>query len=280
MKELKAIHINWTRPKILNNSHIEYSLCDFEIFCTILSALLWRKYNGSIKLYTDKVGYEYYKKLGLEFLWDDGIDIQTLENIPNSISPSIYWAAAKLFALHNENGPIVMLDTDLLVWKNLYKDIINHDIIPFHKESLNIDCYLPKDLLKKRKGYQYETNWNWNLDPYNTALCYINNDSFKNYYTNSAIDFMMNNDETPNDFVSQMVFAEQRLISMCADKMNIKMHTFLPHMYDGNCPDFTHLWGAKNIALTDKKFHDDLCKSLINAIHREFSDIKLNLEFN
>lgn len=275
MKNLKAIHINWTRPIMNNNSKKEYSIPYFELLCTILSALLWRKNNGSIKLYTDEIGYQYYKKLGLDFLWDDGIDIQTLENIPSSISPTIYWAAAKLFALQNEPGPITMLDTDLLVWKNLTEDIKNRELVSFHKESLEIECYPSKEKLKKRKNYQYETLWNWTVDPYNTAICYFANDEFKKYYTNSAIDFMQNNDETPNDYVSQMVFAEQRLISMCANKMYIEMNTFIPDMYDGNSNDFTHLWGAKNVAYSNNDYCKKLCDSLLNAIHHEFPFINL-----
>ena len=58
---MKALHINSTLPF----QGAEFFIEDPIILCTILSALMWRKLNGEIKLYTDKVGYDYYKRVGL-----------------------------------------------------------------------------------------------------------------------------------------------------------------------------------------------------------------------
>ena len=54
-------------------------------------------YSG-IKLYTDKVGYDYYKRVGLLGLYDGGIEVDTLEHLPSTIDYRIFWAGAKLFA--------------------------------------------------------------------------------------------------------------------------------------------------------------------------------------
>ena len=71
---VKGFHSNWTRPFFTLNKNKEYFIEDFEILTTILSALKWREFNGSIKMITDIQGAEYYKKLGIEEIWDLGID--------------------------------------------------------------------------------------------------------------------------------------------------------------------------------------------------------------
>ena len=109
--EINAIHVNWTKPFFAKNKDRMYSIDDFEILSTILSALLWRDLNGPIKLYTDGAGYEFYRMLGILDIWDGGIDVHTLESIPTSIDPEIYWAAAKIFAIRNEKAPVVMMDS-------------------------------------------------------------------------------------------------------------------------------------------------------------------------
>ncbi|MBO4806562.1 MAG: hypothetical protein J5554_11010 [Paludibacteraceae bacterium] len=278
MKKLKAIHVNWTRPSCCIKGATDYKMSDFELLCLILSSLLWRKHNGTIKLYTDNVGYEYYKKLNLLSLWNGGIDVNTLESISEDVSPSIYWAAAKIFALQVESLPVVLLDTDLLVWENLERELEDVQLAAFHRESIATDCYLSMSELKKRSDYQFDSLWNWKEEPCNTALAYFNNEDFRKYYTSSAINFMQGNDEHPSDRVSQMVFAEQRLFSMCAKKMGVPIHTFLAEPYNGINDNYTHLWGAKQVALDDPDFHGKLCRSLLNAIQRDFPQYEIPQE--
>ncbi|MBP5455188.1 MAG: hypothetical protein J6Y37_01665 [Paludibacteraceae bacterium] len=265
---IRAIHVNWTKPYVAKNGLVDYRVDAFEVLTTILSAIMWKKLNGSIKLYTDRMGYAFYESLNILDVWDGGVDTETLESIPSSIDPEIYWAAAKIFAIRKEDAPLVMMDTDLMVWKSL-DELADCHLAAFHRESLLTDCYIPYECLKKRSGYRIDKDWSWSVEPCNTALAYFNHRDFKNYYTQSAIDFMLDNNERPQELVSQMVFAEQRIFSMCAEKMGIAVHTFLDKPYNGETMDFTHIWGAKSLARTDGDFNGHLCESLINAILRE-----------
>ena len=115
---VKGFHSNWTRPFFTLNKDKEYFIEDFEILTTILSALKWREFNGSIKMITDIQGAEYYKKLGIEDIWDLGIDT-VLENIPQSINPNVFWAAGKIYAMNYEKTPFAMIDTDFIVWSSV-----------------------------------------------------------------------------------------------------------------------------------------------------------------
>ena len=85
---IQGFHSNWTKPFFTLNQNKEYFIEDFEILTTILSALKWREFNGSIKMITDINGAEYYKKLGIEKLWDGGI-FTYLEDIPKSINQQV-----------------------------------------------------------------------------------------------------------------------------------------------------------------------------------------------
>ena len=47
---IQGFHSNWTKPFFTLNQNKEYFIEDFEILTTILSALKWREFNGSIKM--------------------------------------------------------------------------------------------------------------------------------------------------------------------------------------------------------------------------------------
>ena len=47
---MQAFHSNWTRPFFVRNPHMEYRIEPFELLTTALSALEWRRENGSIRM--------------------------------------------------------------------------------------------------------------------------------------------------------------------------------------------------------------------------------------
>lgn len=269
---LKAIHVNWTKPAAVDKgAGWQYTVEDYDILSTILSALLWRKLNGPIKLYTDTFGRNYYESLGMTDLWNGGIDTEVLDNIPNDIPADIFWAGAKLYAIQNESCPFVMMDTDLMVWQSISSFIKEHKIMAFHPETMKQydGSYLPYDLLKKPPKYTPDAGWDWNQNPVNTALTYFSNDkdakSFKSYYTQSAIKFMRGNTERPKEMVSQMVFAEQRLFAMCAKARFGKVPTFLAFPEEEDRP-FTHIWGNKAYARDNADANLILCGEMTRII--------------
>ena len=81
---IEAFHSNWTAPFLRANPNKNYYIDDFEILTTIISALKWRENNGSIKMITDDIAADYYKKLGIDTIWDLGIDV-SLNKINNDI---------------------------------------------------------------------------------------------------------------------------------------------------------------------------------------------------
>ena len=278
---IEAFHSNWTRPFFYSNQHKEYYIENFEILTTILSALKWREKNGSIKMITDKVGADYYKSIGLDEIWDLGIDI-ALDDINDKIDSNIFWAAGKLYALKIQKSPCVMIDTDFIVWENIESILKDTEVSVIHKEKISKEVYPDRDYFKFKNGYSLDEELDWSVLPSNTAFIYISNDDFKNYYTKSAIDFM-NNLECDHNKITNMVFAEQRLISMCAKRKNIEINEImsLDTLFSMKQNLFTHTWGYKREMRMDFNKRREFCIRCITRIikdYPEYEKIIANIE--
>jgi hypothetical protein len=147
-----------------------------------------------------------------------------------------------------------------------------NQIVVLHREELYEWCYLSAEKLKKRSDYQFDPQWDWSEFPCNMALAYIANPEFKKYYTDCAIDFMTGNREHPMEMVSQMVFAEQRIISMCAKKMNIEIHHLLDDPFQPDNKIISHIWGAKNILINNPEQRKLFCTTIIKKIEKLFPE--------
>jgi hypothetical protein len=58
---MNAFHTNWTEPFFARNPGRAYSLADYELLTIVLSALEWRRHNGSIRMITGPAGADYYR---------------------------------------------------------------------------------------------------------------------------------------------------------------------------------------------------------------------------
>ncbi|MCQ2134126.1 MAG: hypothetical protein MJY88_04080 [Bacteroidales bacterium] len=241
----KAIHILSTAPSRMKGN----DAClppPFEVVCAVLSALMWKKLNGPVKFYLDTPAYEYFRQLDILDVWDE-VDTDVLDNLPDDISPIIFWASSKLLALDAEPAPVAMIDMDIIFWKDLSGIFKDSELTVLHREYIN-DVYPPKEVLKTRRNYEFDPDWDWTVCPTNTAIAYIKDQTFKDYYLSKAMDFMKGNHDMPMEMVSQMVFAEQRILAMCATQKNIRIDSLIENPFDEKNDLFTHLWGAKETA--------------------------------
>ena len=274
---MNAFHSNWTKPLSLRNKGMSYLIEDYDLLTTILSALEWRKHNGSIKMVTDSAGAEYYQKLGLAHIWDMGItaSLDVLDN--EAIFPLSFWAAGKIFALEQQSVPCVMIDTDFIVWKSLAADTKNEKLAVAHREDLSGEIYPEKAFFNMDKSYQFPAEWDWTALPCNTALLYIADEQFKEYYTSESIRFMRNLRETKN-ITAEMVFAEQRLLAMCAAAKGIKVKTLLNADTLESQNAFTHVWGLKRELNTNGDKRRDFCLNCVKRIIFDFPEETFVLE--
>lgn len=271
---IEAFHSNWTAPFLRANPNKNYYIDDFEILTTIISALKWRENNGSIKMITDDIAADYYKKLGIDTIWDLGIDV-SLNKINNDIDSNIFWAAGKIYALKGQKSPCVMIDTDFIVWDNIENLLLQSEISVIHKEKIISSVYPNKDYFNMNNNYLFDENFDWSVLPSNTAFAYISNNEFKDYYTSESIKFMKNVINN-NDKITNMVFAEQRLLSMCAERKKIKINEImtLEELFNENQRLFTHTWGYKQEIRNDFKKRKDFCIRCIKRIFKDYPEYK------
>ncbi|MCD8390212.1 MAG: hypothetical protein LUD03_00005 [Firmicutes bacterium] len=261
---MDAIHINKTRifPKT------KYNIEDFEILTTVLSALKWREHNGKITMFTDSAGYEYYAENNLLSLWDGGVSV-SLNAMPD-INSDMFWAGGKIFALGQCSAPVAMIDTDFIVWAPLAFDNLPA-LTVIHSEDIYPDVYPPREHFKMKSGYRFDKDWNWSKRPLNTAFTVIKSEELLQYYTKSAMDFMQNAEDA-DDNLTYMVFAEQRLLAMCADKMGVEVKELsnLENLFRDGERYFTHIWGMKQQMRDNGRLRYDFCMRCLNRIKRDF----------
>lgn len=249
----------------MNKTASPYAVEDFELLTTILSALKWREKNGPITMITDSIGEEYYKSIGITSIWDKTENI--LDNI--DVNPDVFWAAGKIFALKKQKAPVAMIDTDFIIWETINADKLT-DVTVIHFEDLYPDVYPGKDFFRMN-NYKFDDDFDWGLKACNTAFCIIKNDELLKYYTEKSIEFMCNADEE-NDRLKYMVFAEQRLLPMCAKKLSMTVSAFsnLGSLFSGEEKRFTHTWGMKQQMRDNSALRYDFCMRSINRIIHEY----------
>jgi len=274
---MNAFHSNWTKPFFLRNQGCSYFIEDYDLLTTILSALEWRKHNGGIKMITDSAGAEYYNKLGLAHIWDLGITASLDALDGEAISPLTFWAAGKIFALARESVPCMMIDTDFIVWKSLAADINGVALAVAHLENISDGIYPEKTFFKMEEQYCFPPEWDWTALPCNTALLYIADEQLKDYYTEESFRFMRNLRKT-KDITVEMVFAEQRLLAMCAAAKGIQIKPLLDINNLDTQNTFTHIWGLKRELQTDKKQRREFCLNCIERIISDFPEEKTVLK--
>lgn len=265
---MQAFVSNWTRPYAVRCPNRPYQMTDFDLLTTVLSALVWRRENGSIRMITDDTGAQYYRSLGLTDLWDGGI-FTYLNDIPSTIDPCTFWAAGKLYALAATPAPCVMLDTDFIVWHSL-SEHWHRPLAVIHREALNPAIYPAPSAFVLAPSYHFPTNWNWHEPACNTALTYFGNDTLRKTYVGQAIDFMQA--ARGRDGLIYMVFAEQRLLAMCAQACGVPIHAFSTEqdLFQGNQHDFTHIWGFKQAMQEQPVLHELFCQKCAARIRKDF----------
>ncbi len=264
---MKALHCTWTKPR--TEACGSFYLEDFDILTTILSALKWREKNGEITMVTDSVGYEFYKSRNLLGVWDNVTC--DMDNIPVTINPESFWAGGKLFALESTDCPIAIIDTDFIVWDRLAFNNMP-DLAVIHSEDIYPDVYPDTGYFKMNQGYIFNPDFNWKCRPYNTAFAVIKSEKLKSLFCDEAISFMEN--ALPQDNLTYMVFAEQRLLSMVAEmtKSEVLEISSMEKLFRDGEKYFTHTWGMKQQMREDDRLRYDFCKKCIRRINDDFPE--------
>ena len=101
----------------------------------------------------------------------------------------------------------------------------------------------------------------------NTSILYLADKKLKDYYVSEALRFMRSELDTPNVGARCMVFAEQRILAMCAKKLGIKINEILKFQDLEQDQDMiTHVWSAKPMLQNEKEVAEEyirLCEKYL-----------------
>lgn len=274
---MRAFHSNWTRPFFARHpTGTPYHIDAAELLTTALSALVWRRENGSITMLCDTTAKDYYETCRLDFLWDGGIQ-PVLDEMDPAIDPVCFWAAGKLHALRAFGAPCVMLDTDFIVWHNLSARLSPYPLAVIHREDIMPDIYPDASALHTHRPFDFSA-LDWSVRPTNTALAWFADADFVTYYTNTALDFMRA--ASPADHhLTYMVFAEQRLLPMLAKQQGLPICSLmeLPELFSSGQDWFTHIWGFKQQMRQDTARYEAFCTRCANRLRHDFPSAAAHL---
>lgn len=270
---MKAIHVNSTAPFFYKSPEKAYSIENFTLYNTVISALQWRKVNGEIYMVTDSIGADYYRKIGLEKVWD-GIYELIPDNI-EGINPEMFWAAGKLIALRDFPEKAALIDEDFIVWNKL--SLPENMVTVAHREYISPDIYPDPDLFNV-PNFPILERLDKSVLPCNTAFLYIPDDAFKELYTNLSISFMKSA-ECCEDRLCRMVFAEQRLLGMLCAYSGIEVNALLDKDRLFVAQDnFTHLWGAKQAMRDNGEYKEEFLNRCRKRIETDFPEYRYVIE--
>lgn len=89
--------------------------------------------------------------------------------------------------------------------------------------------------------------------------------------------FMNTDFQLPEDQKKQvvlMVFAEQRLLAMCAKKMGVAITSYISNnMSIDQYKKYTHIWGYKKTLFGSDRLRKDFCESCIDLILGDFPEL-------
>lgn len=243
---------------------------DHELVTLLLSLAAFQENNGDCAMYADETAAAWLRERGLDKLFRRGL--KPLQ-VPEDINASVFWAAGKLCALKAEELPSVMIDTDLIIWKDLAPDLKSRSIAVIHREDLREEIYPDPAGFKMKEGYARPADWDLTEKAANTALLYIKDSAFRDAYVGQALDFMENCLED-SDRLCPMVFAEQRILPMCAKQRGLELYSFVDSMERlAEQRSFTHIWGHKDVLRYNTEERRSFISRCMNRLSRDYPGV-------
>lgn len=301
---MRCIFVFWSKPYFYKKFNKGYnkeknikfeglSLLDFEKSFIKLSSISASKYVGKSILYTDTIGYEYFKQNGLLEYYDE-VDVDLLNYFDNTydFNAGYFWTSAKTFVICKQTTPFIFCDLDFILQEEIkLNDLSRFDIVHNQWEMQRGKFYVSYEKLSKLNlPYFYKGM----LYP-NTSFLFVNNIECLKEYWKLHEKIILNKNIDYND-ESIWLLADQGILPFVMRKLNLKVNSLENHTYieDGernsdkvnvgvipyriqysNQQNITlkyhHVWlNKKNMLLNEKAANDFIQKSeqIINNINK------------
>jgi hypothetical protein len=199
---MKVIFVNWTAPffhkedaqgynklKMYDLPETKYDVVDYELLIQEVAVRRAKKHIGHTKLYTDNVGYEFYKEKGMLPLWDE-IDTETLETFNKEypkVNPGRFWTTGKSIVMGKEPVPYLFLDLDFIVRDNLPSWVWNYDVVHTQWEIQRGEFFVFEYQLEEIGGIP---DFVQNMMMPNTSFVFMNNEKLRDEYFQKHMDLI------------------------------------------------------------------------------------------
>jgi hypothetical protein len=216
----KVIFVNWTAPFFKKNKNKKYSIPDYELLINKVAILNAKKYlQVTVKLYTDSVGYEYYKQNKLIELFDE-VDIDVLnEYNENTLEAGKWWTSGKSIVIGKEEPPFLFLDNDFIVRSNLPETIHKYDLVHTHWELHRGNYYVSEKTLAEYKVPI--SNFNERMLMPNTSFVYLSNKDLQKKYLDNHLKVV---EQQYKDIPEWLwLLSDQGILGYCARELNMKV---------------------------------------------------------
>lgn len=308
---MKTIFVNWTAPffykseaqgynhlKMFNLPDNEYDIVDYELLIQEVAVKSAKKYIGRTKLYTDRVGYEFYQKKGMIDLWDE-IDIDTLENFNRDypeVNPGRFWTTGKSIVMGKEPIPYLFLDLDFIVRSKLPSWVNNYDLVHTQWEIQRGEFFVFEHQLDEIGGI---TDFVQNMMMPNTSFILMNCEKLRDEYLKKHLDLITRKYDKIPEWLWLLV--DQGIMGYSVRKCKSKVETIENRLYMSypelpvlgpNLPgkglfwvkdpnrvnheenlDYYHVWLEKYYYKTDVRFRTEKMNELRNELNNLKNDI-------
>jgi hypothetical protein len=238
---MKAIFVNWTAPfffkedaqgynklKMFDLPDTKYDIVDYELLIQEVAVRRAKKHIGHTKLYTDNIGYEFYKEKGMLSLWDE-IDVETLETFnkeyPN-VNPGRFWTTGKSIVMGKEPIPYLFLDLDFIVRDNLPSWVWNYDVVHTQWEIQRGEFFVFEHQLEQMGGIP---DFVQNMMMPNTSFVFMNNEKLRDEYFQKHMDLITREYTHIPEWL--WLIADQGILGYSIRKLNCTVESIENRLY-------------------------------------------------
>ena len=281
---MKVVFVNWTLPHIQSTSK-KYEMNDFELLANKVAIVNAIKYTKlPIKLYTDDIGYKFYKHHHLIHLFDE-VDTKTLNDYnKKDINAIGYYTSGKTVALVKERGPFIFIDNDFILKSRIPEWIYNYDLVCTHWEINRGEFFINSDDIKDLGIDFYE-----NMMCPNTSFIFMNNQALQQRYLLNH-NKIIENIKNPSKPI--WLLSDQAVLGYSARKLDLDVASledkayiiyseheksknevgYLPNWVDVGLNkhkdklDYWHIWWWKSIIKKNDELKKQTVSELLNIL--------------
>ena len=183
------------------------------------SILTWKHFypEHTTNLYCDSHSKQLISDMGILDLWDN-VNTEVLDKKQYEFNEDAFWASSKLKVIKELEAPFVIIDLDLFIKSRFIpEDYWQQDVIGNFMEITTKHYPEPYQIRK----YMELPNFDWDEKAINVAFLYINNESLRKEYAQTALEWMETMTEKGGVINGlNMVFCEQKLLWQLIKKHN------------------------------------------------------------